>query len=72
MNTLKTEITPPIQLAMSNSKKAITKVLMSCLGVTNPHLRRDFIAINFIIHSSATDKCINSSTSYIKLANSSK
>ena len=68
MNTLKTEITLPIYLAMSNSSRAVTKVLMSCLGVTNPHLRRN-IAINFTIHSGVTEKYINSSIGYTKLAN---
>ena len=72
MNTLKTEITPPIQLAMSYDRRAITKVLMSRLGIINIHLRRDFIAINAAIHSGATDKCTNLSTSYIEPANSSK
>ena len=57
---------------MSNGRRAVTKVLMSRLGVTNPHLRIDFIAINAAIHSGVTDKHINLSTGYIKPANSSK
>ena len=65
MNTLR------IEIAMSNGRRAVTKVLMSRLGVTNPHLRRDFNAINAAIHSGATDKCNNLSNGYIKPANSS-
>ena len=72
VNTLKAKITPLNQLATSNGRRVVTKVLISHLGITNPYLRRDFIAINVVIHLGAMDKCINLSTGYIKPANSSK
>ena len=46
--------------------------LMNRLGITNLYSKREFIAINAIIHSSATGKCINSRLDYIKPTNLGK
>ena len=46
--------------------------LISHLGITSLYSKRDFIAINAIIHSSATGKCINSRLGYIKPTSSGK
>ena len=71
-NTLKTEITPLNQLIMGNGRRTVTAALMSHLDVTDPHSKREFIAINAIIHLGATDKHINPKLGYIKPTSKSK
>ena len=46
--------------------------LMSCLSIIDLYSKRDFIAINAIIHSSATGKCFNSRLGYVKPTSSGK
>lgn len=57
---------PSPQLAVSNGNKVVIKFFMRHRpNVTKTHLRRDFIAINEVIHSSAMsrgDQWINALT----------
>ena len=71
-NTLKTKITPLNQLIMGNDRRTVTTALMSRLYFTDPHSKREFFAINAIIHSGATDKHINPKLGYIKPTSSRK
>ena len=69
---MKTEITPLNQLIMGNGRRTVTAALMSHLDVTDPHSKREFIAINAIIHFGAMDKHINPKLGYIKPTSKSK
>ena len=56
---------------MGNIKRTVTTAMMSCLDVTDPNSKREFFAINAIIHLGATDKHINPKLGYIKPTSSS-
>ena len=56
---------------MGNVKRTVTTAMMSCLDVTDPNSKREFFAINAIIHLGATNKHINPKLGYIKPTSSS-
>ena len=57
---------------MGNDRRTVKTAMMSRLDVIDPNSKREFFAINAIIHSSATDKHINPKLGYIKPTSSSK
>ena len=57
---------------MGNVRRTVKIAMMSRLDVTDPNSKREFFAINAIIHLGATDKHINPKLGYIKPTSSSK
>ena len=57
---------------MGNVRRTVKTAMMSRLDVIDPNSKREFFAINAIIHSGATDKHINPKLGYIKPTSSSE